>query len=116
MKTIMGLMLALVFSTQQAANIAGKWNVSIPAHGNLAIVMDIKQDGNKLTANFIIPDHGDLEMAGEIVDGKVTLTSTENAFAHFILYGSLKQDGTLSGSATGDMGDMTWVATKDSAN
>ena len=114
MNTLMGLMLALVFSTQ-AANIAGKWNVSIPTHGNLAIVLDIKQDGNKVTANFIIPDHGDLEMVGEIVDGKLTLNSTENAFAHFTLYGSLKQDGTLSGSATGDMGDMTWSATKDSS-
>lgn len=114
MKTIVGLMLALIFSVQPAANIAGKWNVSASIHGGMAVVLEIQQDGNKLTANFMIPDHGDLEMTGEIVDGKVTLNTTENAFAQMTLHGVLKSDGTLSGNASSTMGDMTWTATKDS--
>ena len=66
MKTLIGLLLALVCAAPQTVNIAGKWNVAVVEHGNLQIVLEIKQDGNKLTANFIIPDHGDLEMTGDL--------------------------------------------------
>jgi hypothetical protein len=112
MKTLMGLILALVLAGQQPVNLAGKWKVVIVEHENLPIVMEIHQDGTRLTADFLIPDHGDLEMAGEIVGSRLTLTSTENSFAQMTMNGRIGEDGTLSGNASGGMGPMTWTATK----
>ena len=115
MKTVVGLFIGLLIGGQQPVNVAGKWNVSIAEHAELAIVLEIEQDGNKLTANFMIPNHGDLEMVGEIVEGRISLKSTENAFAQMTLTGRIGEDGALTGHASSQMGEMTWTATKASA-
>jgi hypothetical protein len=114
LKTLIGVLFALLLSPQSTANLTGKWDVVVSIHGPGEIVLQMKQDGTKVMANFMIADHGDLEMSGEFLDGRLTLNTTENAFAQMTLYGRLKEDGTLAGSATSAMGDMTWTATRSS--
>jgi len=100
------------FAQQSGSRIDGRWNVKVSGHPEMSIVLEIKQDGRKLTGNFMIPDHGDLDMVGEFEDGKIQLNSTENAFAQLSLVGSLNADGSLAGNLTSTMGDMNWTATR----
>jgi hypothetical protein len=100
------------YAQQSGSRIDGRWNVKVSGHPGMSIVLEIKQDGRKLTGNFMIPDHGDLEMVGEFADGKIQLNSTENAFAQLSLVGNLSSDGSLAGNLTSTMGDMNWTATR----
>jgi hypothetical protein len=81
-------------------------------HPGMTIVLELKQDGKNLTGNFMIPDHGDLDVVGEFADGKIQLNSTENGYAQLSMVGKLNSDGSLAGSLTSTMGDMTWTATR----
>src|SRR5215470_12601400 len=100
------------FAQQNGSRIDGRWNVKVSGHPEMSIVLEIKQDGRKLTGNFMIPDHGDLDMVGEFAEGKIQLNSTENAFAQLSLVGNLNADGSLGGNLTSTMGDMNWTATR----
>src|SRR4051812_4240639 len=90
------------------ASLSGKWNMTITGHEGMSVTLEIKQEGKKLTANLVIPDHGDLELLGELVDGKLTLNSTENGYMQMSMHGDVKKDGTMSGNLSSTMGDMTW--------
>ena len=76
MKRWIGFIIALgilvagnTYAQHNAASVDGKWNLSVPLHGGMDVVLEIKQDGKNLTGNFMIPDHGDLEVVGEFADG-----------------------------------------------
>ena len=119
MKRWVGLILAFgilatvnVDAQQKTASVDGKWNVSVAIHDGMEIVLEIKQQGKTLTGNFMIPNHGDLEVVGEFADGKIRLSSTENGYMQVSLTGHLNDDGTLSGSLNSTMGEMTWTATR----
>ena len=116
MKTLVSVLFALLLVPHSTTDLSGKWNVAVSIHGPGDIVLDMKQDGSRISANFMIVDHGDLEMTGEFIDGNLTLNTTENAFTQMTLYGKLKDDGTLAGSATSAMGDMTWTASRKTGN
>ena len=98
-----------MFAQSGAASIAGKWTMTITGHENMSVTLEIKQEGKKLSANLVIPDHGDLELLGELVDGKITLKSTENSYMQLSMQGDVKKDGTMSGNLSSTMGDMTWT-------
>src|SRR5262245_7206256 len=97
-----------MFAQSSAASVAGKWTMTITGHENMSVTLEIKQEGKKLTANLVIPDHGDLELLGELVDGKITLKSTENSYMQMSMQGDVRKDGTMSGNLSSTMGDMTW--------
>jgi hypothetical protein len=96
--------------------VAGKWNLTIEGaspfgHHFPAVELELEQDGKKITANFLIPDHGDLPMEGEFVDGKLTLRTTEDGYMQMNLSGKLGEDGTMSGTVKAQpIGEMTWTA------
>lgn len=98
-----------MFAQTGAASVTGKWTVRITGHEEMSVTLEIKQEGKKLTANLVIPDHGDLELLGELVDGKLTLKSTENGYMQLSLLGDVRKDGTMSGNLSSTMGDMTWT-------
>ena len=115
MRKFAGLVVVIVlltavsmFAQSGAASLAGKWTVTIIGHENMSVTLEIKQEGKKLTGNLVIPDHGDLELLGELVDGKLTLKSTENGYMQLSMQGDVKKDGTMSGNLSSTMGDMTW--------
>src|SRR5437016_3019034 len=95
------LTLGVAGAQQHATNITGKWKVAVSGHmEHVAIVLELKQEGKNLTGNFLIPDHGDLEVVGEVADGKLKFSSTENAFMQLSATAQLNEDGTLTGNMT----------------
>jgi hypothetical protein len=118
MKVLTGLIMTLLLGMFPSdANLSGKWTVAMSGHMNMNnVVLDLKQNGAAITASFVIPDHGELDMVGTWADGKLTLHSTENAFVQMTLTGTMKDDGSLSGSVESPMGSMTWTGAKASSN
>jgi hypothetical protein len=123
MKRCIGFILAIAMigasvagAQSKATNLTGKWNVALSGRmENVPIVLELKQDGKAVTGNFLIPDHGDLEVTGEFMAGQLKFSSTENAFMQMSATGKLNDDGTLSGNITSMMGDMTWTAKRMAA-
>jgi hypothetical protein len=114
MKTLIGLMIALFLGSHSDTDLSGKWNMSVTGHMNLTATLEIKQEGQHITANFVIPDHGDLDMVGTFSNGRLTLNTTENAFAQMTLTGTFGENGSMSGTVQSQMGEMTWTATRAS--
>jgi hypothetical protein len=103
-----------LYAQQDKLSIAGKWNVTVEGtamgHTFPVVDLDIEQNGKKVTANFLIPEHGDLPMEGEFADGKLAMHATEDGYMQMDLKAEMKPDGTLAGHINGIMGDMPWTA------
>jgi hypothetical protein len=120
--TIVGaaLIFAVTLAAQApapAADLSGKWTMKVSGgpHGDAAMTLVLKQEGEKVTAQFN-PGHepGDIPMSGTFVKGALTLVSPDNDDgSHITLKGTLKADGSLSGFLSSAMGDMTWSAARD---
>ena len=95
------------------ASVAGNWNMSVNGpQGPMSVSMVLAQDGKKLTGS-LSSQMGETQLEGEFADGKISFWisfqgssgSMQIAFA-----GVLKEDGTLEGTLSGQMGDMNWTA------
>lgn len=100
-------------------DLTGKWSMKVSGgpHGDAAMSLVVKQDGEKVTAQFN-PGHdtGDIPMTGTFAKGALTLKSPANDDGSVItMKGSLKADGSLSGFLSSAMGDMTWSAARDTS-
>jgi hypothetical protein len=117
MKVLAGLVMTLLLGILPAdADLSGRWNVAMSGHMHINnVVLEMKQTGTAITANCLIPDHGDLDMVGTYADGKLTLHTTENGFVQMTMTGTLKDDGSFSGSIESPMGTMTWTGAKASS-
>jgi hypothetical protein len=101
---------------QVAADLSGKWTMKVSGgpHGDAAMVLVLKQDGEKVAATFNPGHDGDIPMSGTFVKGALTLKSPANDDGSVItMKGTLKADGSLSGFLSSAMGDMTWSAARD---
>ena len=101
---------------QVAPDLSGKWTMKVSGgpHGDAAMSLVLKQDGEKVTAQFNPGHDGDIPMSGTLVKGTLTLKSPANDDGHAItMKGTFKADGSLSGFLSSQMGDMTWSATRD---
>ena len=99
-----------------AADLTGKWTMKVSGgpHGDAAMALVLKQEGEKVTAQFNPGHDGDIPMSGTFVKGTLTLKSPANDDGQAItMKGTLKADGSLSGFMSSAMGDMTWSATRD---
>jgi len=101
--------------TAGEAQVTGKWNLNIKgpaAHGDMAATMDLRQDGKNVTGSFAA--HGtEHTVAGEFVDGSLTLETTDTPADKSLEFNArLKDDGTLAGYLSGPMGDMQWTASR----
>ena len=100
-----------------APDLTGKWTMKVSGgpHGDAAMALTLKQEGEKVTAGFN-PGHdtGDIPMTGTFVKGALTLKSPANDEGSVItMKGTFKADGTLSGFLSSAMGDMTWSAVRE---
>lgn len=122
-RVLMFVGLAAVLGTTMAAqappaapDLSGKWTMKVSGgpHGDAAMALALKQDGEKVTAMFNPGHDGDIPMAGTFVKGALTLKSPANDEGQAItMKGTLKADGSLSGFLSSAMGDMTWSAARD---
>jgi hypothetical protein len=121
MMVVVGAALALAVSAsaQQAPaaqDLTGKWTMKVSGgpHGDAAMSLVLKQQGDKVTAAFNPGHDGDIPMTGTFAKGALTIESPANDDGNkIVMKGTLKQDGTLSGFMSSAMGDMTWTASRD---
>ena len=114
------VMLAAATIAAQAApaapDLSGKWMMKVSGgpHGDAAMSLVLKQDGEKVAATFNPGHDGDIPMTGTFIKGALTLKSPANDDgAAITMKGTLKADGSLSGFLSSAMGDMTWSAARD---
>jgi len=126
-KTILGMIaIALVaavplaaqdHSSKPPAGVAGNWNMSVAGQdGAMVATMALAQDGKKVTGTLNSEHSGEVAVDGQFADGKLTFSivvhggSAQEMKMEFA--GLLKADGTLAGTLSGPMGDMTWTASR----
>jgi hypothetical protein len=114
MVVLTGAMLSAQAHT--APSLTGKWTLKMAdgPHGPAEMPLTITQDGTKVTAVLTPPGHGaDFELKGELVKGQLTLSipASEKNMA-FTMKATLKDDGTLAGFTSSDMGDSKWVGSR----
>jgi hypothetical protein len=97
----------------------GRWTMYIKGgpHGDMTMSLELAQDSNKdskrVTGTFTTP-HGDLPVEGELVDATLTIATT-GGDTQVTLTAKLKENGTLEGYLSSQMGDMTWTASRATA-
>ena len=99
-----------------ATDLTGKWTMKVSGgpHGDTAMALTLKQEGEKVTAGFNPGHDGEIPMTGTFVKGAITLKSPANDEGSVItMKGTLKADGSLSGFLSSAMGDMTWSAVRE---
>ena len=108
---------AATASTQAAKKtdqptVEGRWTGRITGtpHGDMAMSLSLKQDGKKVTGTLTTEHTGDLAVEGELTDRTLKLSTGSNAETEITLTGTLKDDGSLGGSLSSQVGDMTWSA------
>jgi hypothetical protein len=126
MKTLFGaIALALIAAAPLAAqssaskpsSVAGNWDVAISMQdGTLPATMALAQEGKKVTGTFNSEHSGEVPVDGQFADGKLTFTTVVHSGSpqemKIEFAGALKADGTLAGTLSSPMGDMTWTASR----
>jgi hypothetical protein len=98
---------------KQSANVAGKWTLSVDTgaqhHGTMEMGLTLKQEGTHVTGTFASP-HGDMPVDGEFYEGSLKLSTTGgNADSQITFEAKLKEDDSLDGYVSSQMGDMKWT-------
>jgi hypothetical protein len=98
---------------QATASVAGHWTLSIKGspHGDVTMGLALEQKGRRVTGTFATP-HGELQVSGEFTEGELTLATPAGGDPRITLSAKLKDDTTLDGYLSSEMGDMTWTATR----
>lgn len=103
--------------SKPAPGVAGNWDVAIAMpDGTLPATMTLALDGKKVTGTFNSEHSGEVPVEGQLADGKLTFSvvvhsgSAQEMKIDFT--GALKADGTLAGTMTWTMGEMTWTASR----
>jgi len=94
--------------------VAGSWTMSVESpQGATAMGLTLQQEQKKVTGTFSSP-HGDSRVEGEFADGTLTLATTagDDHSVQATFTAKLKENGTLSGYVSSQMGDMPWTATR----
>lgn len=104
-------------ATSTSPGVAGEWELAVKgpaAHGDLTAVMELAQDGSKVTGTFTA--HGRThKLAGRFDSGELSLETTDTPADHAMTFtAKLKEDGTLAGYLSSSMGDMRWTASRKS--
>lgn len=121
MKTRLALALTLFCAAAVAASaqtkpagIDGKWNmtVDIPEGQAMQVAALFKTSGKKLTGTLTSPQ-GEVPLEGEVDGAKVAFGITvpqDSGPMNIGFAGTVQQDGTLAGTASGPMGEFKWKA------
>ena len=105
--------LSIVVTASAAPTVTGMWTVTIEGspHGNQTMGLRLEQKGTKVTGTFGSP-HGEMAVAGEFVDGTLSIATAGSDDDKITFSAKLKDDGTLAGYVSSPMGDMKWTASR----
>jgi hypothetical protein len=99
-----------------AHSLTGRWMLKMAdgPHGPSEMPLTLTQDGTKVTAILSPPGHGaDFELKGEFVKGQLTLAiAASDKNIAVTIKATLKDDGTLVGFTSSEMGDSKWVGSR----
>ena len=97
---------------ESAASVTGRWNMSVKGspHGDVTMGLELTQEGKKVSGSLATPHGDNLQVAGEFAEGTMTLAKTSGGESKISMTAKLKEDGTLDGYLSSQMGDMTWTA------
>lgn len=117
MKTMLAVM-AVAFVVAGAATVAGAptvtgtWSMSIDSpHGNMRTSLTLKQDGTSVTGTFR-SQMPDMTVSGTFENGTLKIETADSADTKLMFTAKLKEDDTLSGFVSSEMGDMKWTAAR----
>ena len=109
MKILMA-MVAAALVTSSAATVSGTWSMSIDSpHGNMKTSLTLKQDGTKVTGTFH-SQMPDMTVEGTFEKDTLKIETPDTAEHKLVFTAKLKDDGTLTGYISSEMGDMNWTA------
>ena len=113
---VMAIAVTGAIATAAAApSLTGNWTMKVEGgpHGDATMGLTLKQDGTKVTGTFASGHTADMAVTGEFVNGELKIETTAgDADTKILFNGKLKADGTLAGTISSQMGDMTWTATR----
>ena len=113
---VLASVIVLVAAVSAVQDLSGKWTMKVSGgpHGDAAMALVLKQDGEKVSATFNPGHDGDIPMEGTFVKGALALASPQgDDGSRITMKATLKADGSLSGFMSSMMGDMTWTAARD---
>jgi hypothetical protein len=95
-----------------APAVAGRWTMSVKGgpHGDATMGLALEQKGKQVTGTFATPHGDDLQIQGEFADGTLSLATPGGGDSKITMTAKLKDDGTLDGYMSSQLGDMTWTA------
>ena len=104
-------------SSTTAASLSGDWNVSVELPNMTANPgLTLKQDGEKLTGDYISAQYGKFPVTGTVKGSDVVFSfnmSIEGSAMTVTYTGAVEKDGTLKGAVNyGDMMSGTFVASR----
>ena len=100
-----------------AASVAGRWTASVKGspHGDVTLGLELEQSEKKVSGTLATPHGDNLRVEGEFVEGTLTLATRSDDESRINMTAKLKEDGTLTGYLSSQMGDMTWTAKRAAA-
>ena len=100
---------------EKAPTVAGKWQIDTETpHGRLVLGLDLKvdaKDSRKITGTLSSDQMGDMPLAGDFTDGKLTFViKSDEGELSFVA--KFKDADTLAGILSSHMGDLECKATR----
>ena len=98
------------------AKIDGTWDMSVtgPDGNQMSVTAVFKSEGKKLTGSLTSPQ-GEAPLEGEYAEGKavfaISIDGPEGPMK-IGFAGTVKEDGTMAGMASGPFGEIPWTAKK----
>ena len=99
---------------KSAPSVTGRWSMSVKGspHDDVTMALQLTQEGKKVSGTLATPHGDELQVAGEFAEGTLTLATTTGGESKISMTAKLKEDGTLDGYLSSQMGDMTWTASR----
>jgi hypothetical protein len=114
---LMLLTLGAVAQAQQAANVAGKWDLTAPGrNGNQTSTLTIEQKGSDLTGTIKGAQGDPVPLVGMVSGNNVTFTVKRQGRNGEVVqeYKGTFQGGELKGTVTMGQNNVEWSAKKSS--
>jgi hypothetical protein len=94
------------------ATVTGTWTMTVEGgpHGDMTMGLVLRQEGTKVTGTFVSGHAPDQAVSGELVDGVLKIESEGDSDHQVSFRGTLKHDGSLTGTLSSPVGDMKWTA------